>query len=221
MSAHACIWLANIGALGDGELLRLAASLGDDETARLRRFVRPERRRQFVAGRVLLRHAASLLLGVDARSLLVFERPGQAPLLSLHGAAPAPLFFSLSHSGPWVACAASADVAVGLDVERLDSARDLPALAAQAFGADAAAAMIALPEAAHSAAFYARWSAQEALFKLDAGGVETGAGTPACVAVAHAALSIALCSAVPLAVAPALTALSLAAPFYPGQPKQP
>jgi 4'-phosphopantetheinyl transferase len=113
-------------------------------------------------------------------------------LLALADGAPAP-FFSLSHSGRWVACALSADTPLGLDIEMLDSGRDVLALAAQAFGAGAASRLAALPPAARSGAFYRLWSEREALYKLG------DCPAPACVSLAHADLSIVLCSAQPLA----------------------
>lgn len=105
MSGATLIWLLDSGALAGAELDEHAAWLGQDERERCARFVRPERRRQFIAGRVLLRHALGRLLDVAPRDIALRERAGNAPAL----ATPAPpgLGFSISHSGPWVACAAS------------------------------------------------------------------------------------------------------------------
>jgi 4'-phosphopantetheinyl transferase len=208
MSDTVRIWLADVGALDDDRLAHFASLLGADESARLCRFARPQRRRQFIAGRILLRHAASVLLQVASAQLRVVERPGQAPLL-FYGATEAPVHFSLSHSGRWIACAASATLAVGLDVERLDAARDLVALAGQAFGDEVARRLAALPLAQRLPSFYRRWSEHEALYKLGA----AAGSAPACVALPHPELAIVLCSAAALAMPPRLTVVTLAPPF--------
>lgn len=195
MAAHAAVWLLDGRAIDDAQLAPYAAWLGRAEALRYARFVRPLRRRQFLIGRALLRLALGELLGVPAGAVRLRERPGHAPALDFPAAAPG---FSLSHSGPWVACAVSADTALGLDIEVVDAARDLAALAEQAFEPAVATALARLPAAARAAAFYRAWSAQEARYKLGA------CAAPACLSLPHAELSIALCSAHPLAAPPAL-----------------
>lgn len=165
--------------------------LGAAEAQRFERFVRPERRRQFVIGRALARTMLGQLLGVAPPSLLIEERPGQAPVLS--GLDPN-TSFSISHSGPWVACAVSADSALGLDIEQLDAGRDIAALAAQSFDADCCAWLAARPEATRLRDFYRLWSTQEARIKLNAAPAST-------LELAHPALAVVLCSAAPLLMA--------------------
>ncbi|WP_317204806.1 4'-phosphopantetheinyl transferase family protein [Janthinobacterium sp.] len=195
MAAHAAVWLLDGRSVADAQLAPYAAWLGREEALRYARFLRPLRQRQFLIGRALLRLALGELLGVPAAGVRLRERPGQAPALDFPGAAPG---FSLSHSGPWVACAVSAETALGLDIEVLDATRDLAALAEQAFEPAVAAALAQLPAQARAAAFYREWSAQEARYKLGA------CAAPACLSLPHAELSIALCSARPLAAPPAL-----------------
>ncbi|QNB00319.1 4'-phosphopantetheinyl transferase superfamily protein [Massilia sp. Se16.2.3] len=74
--------------------------------------------------------------------------------------------FSISHSGRWVACAASTCAPVGLDIERIDPARDVLALAEQTFGAEAAAELAALDGEARVIGFYRMWCRYEAHIKL-------------------------------------------------------
>lgn len=168
--------------------------LGEGELARYRRFVRQERKTQFVAGRILLRMALGELLGADPRSFAFEERVGQAPLLcgpALAGG------FSISHSGPWVACAVSADTALGLDIEQCDPGRDIDALAAQALDAGQQAWLAARPAHTRRNDFYQLWSEHEARIKL---------GVPAAQSTVlyHPELSVVLCSAQPLTAAPAI-----------------
>ena len=193
MAHRADAWLVDCRAIGDAELAGMRALLGPSEAARFGRFVRAERRRQFVVGRMLLRHAVAQLPGMLGQAMTVLERAGQAPLLELPGhAAPG---FSLSHSGDWVACAVSASTALGLDIERIDATRDIDALAAQAFDADQLAWLAARPESTRLRDFYQLWSLQEARFKLNApAAYET--------ALEHPAFAAVLCSAQPLDQAP-------------------
>lgn len=188
------IWLLDARTIADAQRHQYEGWLGAAEAARYARFVRPLRQRQFLLGRALLRVAMGKLLGVAPAAIALEELPGQAPLLlsPVEGA-----HFSISHSGHWVACALSSTTRLGLDIELRDPRRDVLALARQAFGAEVAAELEGLPLAARLAAFYQRWSEAEARYKL-------GMDAAACVSMAHAELSIVLCSAAPLAQAPTL-----------------
>jgi len=192
------IWLADADAMTDASLQRYLAWLTPGELARHGRFVREQRRRQFVAGRVLLRMALAPMLRVQPQQVLLEERNGQSPRLltpAPGGKAPG---FSISHSGRWVACAVG-EHAVGLDIEVRDPARDLAALAKQAFDADEMARwqqMQRWEEDARVEGFYRLWSEKEARIKL---GMAPGGY---CVAVPHEELSVVLCSAVQLAGVP-------------------
>jgi 4'-phosphopantetheinyl transferase len=198
--ADATVWLLDTGGLDPATLARWEARLGGSEHARLVRFRRAARRRQFIAGRMLLRHALMLQSGAsgDCGPIAVTERPGQAPLVtSASGAYP---YFSLSHSGHWVACAVGTGCAVGVDVEVPDPSRDVAALAAQAFSSADAAVVAALDGLRRVPAFYQLWCAYEARCKL---GAEHGSDGHL-YRVHHAAVEIALCTALPLAASPGL-----------------
>jgi 4'-phosphopantetheinyl transferase len=190
--AAAHVWLADIGALDDARLDVYRHWLSDSE--RSRGFARPQRRRQFIAARALLRIAAGDLLGVPPQAVVLGGQAGRAPWLITPAVALPGL--SVSHSGDWVACALSTQTPLGLDIEVKDAGRDVEALAEHAFDAATCARLASLPPAARQQAFYAAWSVQEARIKL-------GMEPAACVEVPHAALAIALCAARPLAV-PAL-----------------
>jgi 4'-phosphopantetheinyl transferase len=187
------VWLADAGALSGAALDRYAGWLGDSERERCARFVRHERRRQFIVGRGLLRLALGRLLGAAPRSIALRERPGNAP--ALESPALAGGGFSISHSGPWVACAASTFCALGLDIERIDARRDVLALAQQALGQEALAELQALEGAARLHAFYRMWCLHEA-------GIKLGGPGAAQYVFERPGVAIALLSAVPLPVAP-------------------
>lgn len=206
MAHGTLLWLADAGAMTEPDLKRYLAWLSADELARYGRFVRELRRRQFVAGRMLLRMALGRMLGVPLQQVSLEERRGQAPRLLTRvpgGVAPG---FSIAHSGRWVACAVSEQHPVGLDIEMRDASRDLASLAMQAFGPDEMArwrAMQGWPDAQRVDGFYRLWSEKEARFKL---GLEAGGH---CVSVPHAELSVVLCSAVELEHMPLLQLVPL------------
>ena len=195
--------MVDADAVADADLLRFRDWLSAGELARYQRFVRAQRLRQFVVGRVLLRKALGRLLNVEAREIQLEEQVGKAPLLVspvVKGGMPG---FSIAHSGRWVACAVSAQTSLGLDIEMRDAGRDLAALAAQAFDARGMARWEGLPEARRVDGFYRMWSEKEARFKL--GG---GAGGHY-VAVPHDELSVVICSESPLDEAPRMEVVSL------------
>lgn len=158
------VFLSDIAALSDARLERYACWLGESELARYRRFVRTERRRQFIAGRALLRLGLERLVGAPPGAVALRERPGQAPELL----APASdgVWFSVSHSRTWVGCALGAAGAIGFDIEHIDATRDVLALAGQALGAAAVSELDALAGEERIAAFYRMWCAYEARIKL-------------------------------------------------------
>jgi 4'-phosphopantetheinyl transferase len=186
--------------LTDQALAPFTCWLGASETERLARFVRRERRRQFVAGRALLRQSLAQLLGLEPHEVKLLERAGNAPLLDMHGCEA--VGFSVSHSGDWVACALSATSRLGLDVELLDPSRNIDALAAQAFDAGQQAWLAARPPGSRMRDFFQLWSAAEARFKLGAPPADE-------ITFAHPELSIVLCSERHLARPPQLKTVTL------------
>ncbi|MEW6371869.1 MAG: 4'-phosphopantetheinyl transferase superfamily protein [Pseudomonadota bacterium] len=164
MAPDTLLWLSDTATLPDAAWTRHAAWLGESERARLARFVRAERRRQFIAGRALLRLALGRLLGLAPESFAIEERPGRAPALAVP--AGAGVSFSISHSGAWVACAASTATEVGVDIERLDPARDVLALAEHSFSYDDVEALRLCPQEERTGLFYRLWCRYEAHIKL-------------------------------------------------------
>lgn len=162
--ARSLLWLADTAPLDLDWFAAGAGWLNEAERQRHDRFVRGVRRRQFIAGRVLLRMALGALLEVPPHEVVLRERPGNAPALAFpsHPA----LGLSISHSGQWVACAVSLDGPVGLDIECIDPTRDVLAIAEQAFGLEAARQLRSLDPAGRIDAFYRQWCRYEANIKL-------------------------------------------------------
>jgi len=78
---------------------------------------------------------------------------------------PRPLDFNLSHSGDWLACAVTAGTAVGVDLERCDSRRDVMKLARRFFRAAEIATLDACPVERQLERFYDYWTLKEARVK--------------------------------------------------------
>lgn len=182
------VWLVDGRLVGDAVLQGCAGWLSASEKVRCAAFKRPLRQRQFLIGRMLLRRALGELLDCPPQDIVLEEQPGNAPRL-VRGCGPMP-GFSISHSGPWVACAVSADSRLGLDIEVMDGRRDFAALAEQAFGSAEQAWLAAQQEPVP--AFYRMWCELEARIKLEAAGGE-------CSWLQHEDVAIVLCSELPLA----------------------
>ena len=161
-TGHVLLWVVDADTVASETLARHAAWLGASERERCARFARAERRRQFIVGRALLRRALGSLLNIKPAAIGLEERPGLAPALLPE----ADVGFSISHSGRWVACAAGSGVSLGLDIERIDPARDVMALAEHAFSAQEVAILRDIEPASRQAAFYRMWCAHEARIKL-------------------------------------------------------
>lgn len=191
---------------------RLERVLNPAEAERFAQFKRPERQRQFLLGRMLLRQAISHAAAIAPMAVGIIEQPGAAPLLTLPENAPRPAF-SLSHSRHWIACATSRDAVLGIDIEVMDARRDVLALADAAFDAGDCAFLRKHSEAERIPVFYRIWTMQEALFKLWSNAeyrgkppTLTGPGGElqqqgdgwSCALLEHPQLAIAICSTVPL-----------------------
>lgn len=163
-TGNTLVFLADIAAVDDNRLERYAPWLGEEELARCRRFVRSERRRQYIAGRALLRLGLACLLDIEPATVVLRERAGLGP--ELVGPSPGAAGFSISHSGSWAGCAMTTRGPIGFDIERIDPARDVLALAQQAFDTASVAGLHACQGAARTGAFYRMWCAHEARIKL-------------------------------------------------------
>jgi 4'-phosphopantetheinyl transferase len=211
-----CLWLVDGRSVRDQDLACFAPQLSMDEARRFARFVRPQRRRQFLLGRMLLRHAVSGLTRLPPAAISTSDRPGQAPQLILPDGSPPP-FFSLSHSRDWIACAVSHDTVLGLDIEMIDPGRDIIGLSQSAFRAEESAWVAGQREDTRVSAFYRLWSLKEALFKLrsnlgnaeelpsllgEDGALALHGSDWFSSALPHPDLSIAICATQPLSAIP-------------------
>lgn len=204
----AIVWLADGHQVDASSFHHWCNELGPAEATRLGRFIRPERRAQYVLGRMLLRRAVSHFTGLPAKDISVVERAGNSPLLKLPDGCLSPSF-SISHSGQWVACAASRDTPLGLDIEATGRQRDFVRLAEAAFSGDERQYVMEADGDEQLARFYRVWTTREALIKLESAqgrnvsladvasprGLHAGAEAGWATALAHPHLCITLCAA--------------------------
>jgi 4'-phosphopantetheinyl transferase len=159
-------WLMDGSRVQDDDLRFFAAQIGASEAGRFTNFVRPERRRQFLLGRLLLRIAIADLTGLPVSEIHVIERAGKTPELMLSKRQNLAPKFNLSHSREWVACVTSLDATLGLDIEVIDSNRDVVGISEIAFHSMEHAWLLSQPPAERVSAFYSLWCAKEAMYKL-------------------------------------------------------
>jgi 4'-phosphopantetheinyl transferase len=144
-----------------------AALLSGEERERHGRFVFEKDRRLFLAARVLVRTVLSRYAAVDPADWRFDAGSHGRP----HIAGPAlglaeGLHFNLSHAPGLVACAVSAaHPATGVDVERLDRARDPLALADRYFAPSEVEALRACPAADRALLFFTFWTLKESYIK--------------------------------------------------------
>jgi 4'-phosphopantetheinyl transferase len=135
--------------------------LGEDERARMARMLMPRRRRQFLAGRLLCRHALSMRTGhplggwrfpVDE-----FGRPEPEP--GRYG-----VRFNVSHTDGLVVCAVTDGAACGVDVEG-PLAEESAAHVARFFSPAERAELAALPATERARRTGELWVLKEAYLK--------------------------------------------------------
>ncbi len=143
----------------------LHAVLSPDERARAARFVAPCARRQFVAGRGLLRHLLARYTGQPAQALRLSTGPHGKP--SLVGSST--LTFSLSHTEGLLLVAVARGMEVGVDVERIRPIDGAHRLAARYFTAWECAELEAGPEG-----FLRLWTCRESALKACGLGISQG-----------------------------------------------
>jgi len=143
-----------------------AACVSTDEQRRASSIAKPQRRRQFIAGRMLLRRMLADSLGGRAEDFELEATAGAPPRVVAHPG----LHLSVSHSGEWVV-AAVADRPVGIDIERLGERRDPQRFARWVCSADEWTDWRMLDGAAADDALIAHWTRKEAWLKREGGEV--------------------------------------------------
>ncbi|WP_245982571.1 4'-phosphopantetheinyl transferase family protein [Trinickia fusca] len=153
---------------------RAYAVLADDEQARAARFLRREDALRHAAGRAALREALAARLAVPAHALRFVSDTTGRPRL----AAPwdEQYDFNLSHAGEYALIALSRRRRVGVDIEAWRDGFDWRSVADSTFGPRDRAYVDARSPEAHREAFYAVWTAKEALLKALGAGMAVEGG---------------------------------------------
>jgi 4'-phosphopantetheinyl transferase len=142
-----------------------------DRAARLRR---PGARRRWVAARLALRGVLARYLTIAPEEIDLWIAPGGKPKLAVAGEG-GKLRFNLSHSSGVALIAVGWEREVGVDVERIDSRRDVLALARRGLASDEARTIERAAPALRSNLFYAAWTRREAIAKCFGTGLATAA----------------------------------------------
>jgi 4'-phosphopantetheinyl transferase len=165
-SRCATVWLLDINRVTELAIADFEQRLAGSEARRYAKFMRSERKRQFLLARMLLRLATSKMMNAPVHEITVVDRIGSAPELLVLDGEVSPPNFSISHSRNWVGCALSTQVMLGFDIEVNDPARDIVALGEAAFPCNEQSWLRRQPDNSRIAAFYELWSSREALYKL-------------------------------------------------------
>jgi 4'-phosphopantetheinyl transferase len=163
------IWLLDIERVTEFAVAGFEQRLAASEARRYANFARPQRKRQFLVGRMLLRLAVAKMMHLPFHEITVLERVGSAPEVFVADGQFSPPNFSISHTRNWVGCALSTEVMLGFDIEVNNPDRDVVALSQAAFEDDERFWLMRRPNAERLAAFYRLWSTREALYKLMSG----------------------------------------------------
>lgn len=172
VSTHAIEVLAARIDVSAEELETLSGRLDPAELKRASR-LRPARRRQFVATRVILRALLGERLGVPAAEVPLRTSKNGKLFVS------ASVLFNVAHSGDLAVFAFTRSLDVGVDVELLRPVTNLPEVVELALAPSEAADLQSVPAGDRTSAFLACWTRKEAYLK--ARGI--GLGSPRDVAV--------------------------------------
>lgn len=134
--------------------------LSSDEQERAARLRIAAKRRQFVAGRILLRQLLGRYLGADPQTLTFAYGPHGKPQLTTGS-----LAFNLAHAGAWALVAVTLKGEVGVDLEPIDPKLDYERLAAQFFTVEEQRQLATFSAARRRRGFYRLWTRKEARLK--------------------------------------------------------
>ena len=153
--------------VADDVIEALAKLLTIPERARANRYRFPDDCRRSIVARAATRRFLGRHLSIDPITLVIDEEEFGKPVLRGRE-----IEFNASHSGDLVALAFAKETAVGVDVERRRKLTDTLALARRYFSVEE----VAIVERAADAgdAFFAIWTAKEAIVKASGKGIGTG-----------------------------------------------
>ena len=158
-------YLLNINQnLAKNDFDRLLRYVSEDKRERILRFHRFEDAQRSLLGDILARYAICKRLGVRNAELVFGLNEYGKPLLI----EPDGIFFNISHSGEWVACAV-ADSLVGIDVEMI---KPVDYKIAEGFFSEIEYLFLMnQPEETRQKYFYILWALKESFIKAEGKGL--------------------------------------------------
>jgi len=163
------VWLATPDA-GDFDPAAFLPLLSADERRRAETITAPESRRQFCAGRGILRTLLGQYTGTPAVEIpLAYSAHGK-PHLAAEGSS-APLEFNVAHTHGMLAFAFCRYGPVGIDVEQIRSVEAIAVIVEHMFDEKEKAAFFRQPEKEKLRTFYRLWTRKESLGKAIGTGI--------------------------------------------------
>lgn len=157
---QAHVWYAELNR-SDSEILQLLDLLSEDEKQRAARFHFEKDRNHFIAARGLLRQILSHYISVTPRAIHFFYgshgKPELDPTYNLR--------FNVSHSHDMALFAVTREIAVGVDIERMDRQCDIDGIVERFFSQHEYAVIKNLSGTKKIQAFFNGWARKEAFLK--------------------------------------------------------
>ncbi len=147
----------------------LAATLSQDEMERAQQFVFPEKYREYVVTRGLLRRSLALVSGLAPQSFQFAYTEHKKPYLKAGNIA-----FNVSHSHGYALVALGLNRNIGVDIERIRPDLECEKLARRFFSKAEYRAVMKRARPERKRAFYAIWTRKEALVKAAGTGIALG-----------------------------------------------
>lgn len=153
----------------EAQLTRLTTLLSAEERDIWHSITLPARRQEYLVSRGLLRQLLAERLQQPASELHFGQGEHGKPRLQDDA-----WHFNLSHSGPWLVLALSAQGPLGVDLELGMRRRSPLPLARRFYAKSEYSWLIQLPDTQQESAFYRLWSRKEAVLKAHGGGIAAG-----------------------------------------------
>lgn len=160
------LWLLDIRKLPVLMPEDIVGILHESSVIRYSELSRKQRRIQFVVGRLLAKYAVSKLLERPIDELALIERRSNTPQLRAMPPLTGPLHYSLAYRYDYAVCAISRSRLIGLDIEIVDTGREIATPAETAFNRHENQWLSSQPANEWHRGYYELWTRKEACYKL-------------------------------------------------------
>ncbi len=152
------------------EVSRLKNLLAPDEIVRANRLLDLRKTKQFIVARAYLRQILGNYQKITSRQIkFQYNNYGKPALAeSIHPV----LSFNLSHAGDWGVLAVAKSLAVGIDIEKIESELNYVQLADRYFDEHEKQQLAQYPSERQRRGFYRLWIQKEARLKLEGSGFQ-------------------------------------------------